>query len=350
MKVQRSKKKVLIISNFLSRAGFNRSVCEDFAERLHEAGWTVITTSSKHAPIPRLFDMMATVWRERYKYVFAQVDVFSGPSFMWAEAVCGLLRKLHKPIVLTLHGGNLPQFARHWPGRVRHLLAFASAVTTPSRYLLEAMQPYRSDIRLIPNPIDLRAYPFRHRVNPKPRFIWLRAFHAIYNPTMAPRILAELIHDFPDALLIMIGPDKGDGSFKSTQSVVESMNLNERVQFPGRVPKSSIPYWLNQGDVFINTTNVDNTPVSVLEAMSCGLCVVSTDVGGIPYLLEHEQDALLVPPDDPRAMASAVRRILTESNIASRLSSNARREAEKYNWDIVLPQWELLLQEIINFD
>jgi glycosyltransferase involved in cell wall biosynthesis len=99
---------------------------------------------------------------------------------------------------------------------------------------------------------------------------------------------------------------------------------------------------MDQGDIFLNTTNVDNTPISVLEAMACGLCVVSTNAGGIPYLLEHERDALLVPPDDAQAMARAVHRILTEPGLAESLSENARRKVEQFDWCAVLPQWERL--------
>lgn len=83
-----------------------------------------------------------------------------------------------------------------------------------------------------------------------------------------------------------------------------------------------------------------------MEAMACGLCVVSTNVGGIPYLLEHETDALLVPPNDPEAMAAAVRRILTEPGLAKRLSRNARAKAKQFDWDAILPQWEELLMTV----
>jgi glycosyltransferase involved in cell wall biosynthesis len=69
-------------------------------------------------------------------------------------------------------------------------------------------------------------------------------------------------------------------------------------------------------------------------------------VGGIPYLVEHEKDALLVPPNDPEAMAAAVRRILTEPGLAERLSRNARQKAEQFDWAIILPQWEALLTRV----
>jgi glycosyltransferase involved in cell wall biosynthesis len=91
---------------------------------------------------------------------------------------------------------------------------------------------------------------------------------------------------------------------------------------------------------------VDNTPVSVLEAMACGLCVISTNVGGIPYLLQDEHDALLVPSGDDGAMAKAVRRVLTEEGLADRLSCNARRKVEQFDWSYILPKWERVLIDV----
>ena len=96
---------------------------------------------------------------------------------------------------------------------------------------------------------------------------------------------------------------------------------------------------LGSSDIFLNTTNFDNTPVSVLEAMACGLSVVSTNVGGIPFLLEHEVDSLLVPPDQPTLMANAVQRLLSEPGLATRLSQVARHKVEKFDWEFVLPLW-----------
>jgi len=330
---------VLLVGNFYSLAGMNRSVCEDLADHLQVAGWSVLTTSHRPGRIWRLVDKVCYTWTRRHEYDAAQVDVYSGPAFLWAEAVCWALRRARKPYVLTLHGGNLPAFARRWPGRVRRLLGSAAAVTTPSPYLYEHMRGFRSDLHIVPNPLELGRYHFRLRARPAPRLIWLRAFHDNYNPTLAPRVVDLLRHPFPDVRLTMVGPDKGDGSFQRTRQLVQALGLGERVEFPGGVPKQDVPLWLDQGDIFINTTNVDNTPVSVMEAMACGLCIVSTDVGGIPYLLEHERDALLVPPADPEAMAGAIQRLLTEPGLAERLSRSARAKAEGFDWDAILPRW-----------
>jgi glycosyltransferase involved in cell wall biosynthesis len=196
---------------------------------------------------------------------------------------------------------------------------------------------------LLPNPLDLSCYRFRLRERPLPRLVWLRAFHAVYNPTLAARMLARLVRYSADIHLIMAGPDKGDGSLQTLQRVTSELGLNGCITFSDPIVKTAVPEWLHKGDIFINTTNVDNTPVSVLEAMACGLCVVSTSVGGIPYLLEQEEDALLVPPNDPEAMAGAVLRVLTEPGLAAHLSTNARRKVEQWDWSVVLPEWERLL-------
>lgn len=338
---------VLMVGNFLSATKGVRFVCEDLAEQLQRQGWFVITTSDQPGRVSRLLDMLLTAWAARRSYAIAQVDVYSGPSFFWAEVVCWLLRRLGKPYVLTLHGGNLPPFARRWPWRVRHLLRSAHAVTTPSRYLLEQMQPYCSDLVLLPNPLALAAYPFRLRRAPRPRLVWLRSFHAIYNPSMAVQVVAQLASDFPDISLTMIGPDRHDGSLDATRALAEQLGVADRVSMAGPVAKTDVPHWLQDGDIFINTTNADNTPVSVLEALACGLCVVTTNVGGIPYLVADDQQALLVPPDDSTAMAAAVRQLLTTPELAARLSGEGHAYVQQFDWGTVLPQWHTLLREMI---
>jgi glycosyltransferase involved in cell wall biosynthesis len=339
---------VILIGNYLSHAGVSRSVGEDLAIRLRDRGWKVITTSDKLARIPRLMDILFTIWGRRHEYRVAQIDVYSGLAFTWAEAAGWFLGRLKKPFVITLHGGNLPQFAARRPGRVRRLLRLAHVVTTPSRYLYETMQPYSQKIRLLPNPINFDSYIFRHRTNPGPNLIWLRAFHEVYNPTLAVRSLAQLMTDYPEARLMMIGPDRGDGSLDETKNVARELHVLDRIEFPGGVSKNDVPTWMDKGDIFINTSNVDNTPVSVLEAMACGLMVVSTNVGGIPYLLEDKITALLVPPKNPPAIADAIQRLLTDQDLAQSLVKNARKVVERFDWSAILPEQEKLFIESIS--
>jgi glycosyltransferase involved in cell wall biosynthesis len=287
--------------------------------------------------------MLLAAWSRRSEYDVAIVDVFSGTAFLWAEAVCALLRRLRKPHVVVLRGGGLPGFARGREDRVRRVLGGAAAAVAPSRYLQEEMTVYRSDIALIPNALELGAYPFRLREAARPRLVWLRTFHRVYDPVVAVDVVSLLAREFPDVSLLMVGRDKGDGSLQAAREQARRLGVEGRVSFSDGVPKAAVPEWLNRGDIYLNTPAVDNTPVTVMEAMACGLAVVSTDVGGIPYLLDADEDALLVPSHDPDAMAGAVARILREPGLARRLSRSARAKAERFDWPAVLPQWEALI-------
>ena len=335
--------RVLLIGTFLSSSLRALSPSEELAERLMVAGWDVQVASTRRARLPRLADYLATAWRRRHTYDVANVDVYSGAAFAWAEAVCAVLQAARKPYTLTLHGGNLPAFVRKWPRRAQRLLRAAAVVTAPSGYLIEHVRHIRDDVRLLPNALDLDRYQYRERDRPEPKLIWLRAFHRIYDPPLAPEVVARLVRRYPGVSLTMLGSDKGDGSLRDTRDSIDRLGLGARVALPGGVPKAEVPLRLQEGDIFLNTTDVDNTPVSVLEAMACGLCVVSTAVGGIPYLIQDGVNGILVPPRDADAMAAAVDRILSERGIGRSLSYAGRRMVECFDWKQILPRWQELL-------
>lgn len=319
---------------------------EELADRLRDAGRRTVCVSHHRSGWLRGLHLVSTALLRRKSYDLAVVDLYSGRAFLWGEVAAALLRALGCPFVFVLRGGGLPGFAERHSRRVRRCLDKADVVTVPSSFLFERMRPYRGDLRMLPNPLDIPRYEFRLRAFPQPLLMWLRAFQKHYNPTMGPKVLARLLPDFPSLQLSMVGPDKGDGSRQQVERTARELGVADHLILPGGVAKQEVPGWLNRGDIFLNTTNVDNTPVSVLEAMACGLCVISTDVGGIPHLVEHEREALLVPRDDPAAMADAVRRLLTERGLSARLSQNGRNKVEQFDWALVMPRWEALLSAL----
>jgi glycosyltransferase involved in cell wall biosynthesis len=337
--------KALFIGDFSASKVGNHSVIEDLSLRLSSAEVGVLTASNKVGKLSRVADMLTTAWLHRNKVDVAVVDVFSGRAFLWAELVGRILQK-KVPIIFVLHGGALPQFARRNPKRVEKLFGMAAKIVAPSRYLAEQLSDYLDEYSLIPNPIDAQSYAFRLRDTPEPKLVWLRSFHHIYNPILAPRVVAKLSEQFPDTSLTMIGGDRGDGALEETQRLAHRLGVADRITFTGAIPKHDVARYLAESDIFLNTTTVDNTPVSVIEALATGLCVVSTAVGGVPYLVEDGTTALLVPSDDDEAMAHAVARLLTQSDLAKSLSLNGRAVAESFDWSIALPAWKKLLGSV----
>ncbi len=339
---------LLLVGNFLSKTSGVKSVSEELYDHLEELSYRhMVTTSSYNGRIIRLLDMVLTIILKRSNYDVATIEVYSGLAFVWAEITALLLFCLHKPFLLALHGGGLPLMAKHSPKRVGRLLSLAGAVVTPSRYVQNELRTFRDDIIYLPNGVKLENHHLRLRGNPRPRLCWLRAFHEIYNPVMAIQVVFRLRKVFPDIHLTMIGPDKSDGTYDQVLQMIRDHDLEDHVELIGPIAKETVPSWLEKYDVFINTTNLESFGVAVMEAGAAGLPIVTTNVGELPYLWSNEENALLIPAGDAEAMAKAVERILSEHGLAEKLSRNARRNAEKYDWVQIIPQWERVIDHIM---
>ena len=123
------------------------------------------------------------------------------------------------------------------------------------------------------------------------------------------------------------------------QALVLQLELKDSVQFSGGIDNARIPALYASADCMINSSTVDNMPISILEAFASGVPVVSTCAGGIPDMVEHGVSGLLVPIGDDEAMAREVIRVLQNPEVASRLRQAGLADAEKYAWPQVRSQW-----------
>src|SRR5262249_8091336 len=133
---------------------------------------------------------------------------------------------------------------------------------------------------------------------------------------------------FPDATLTIAGY----GSEEQRLRRLAASLAPGAIRFVGRVDPPDMPALLDAADVFVNSSVVDNQPVSVLEAFAVGLPVVSTPTGDIVNMVRDGETGLLVPPRDPTSMAKAVISLLEDSDRAAVMAKRARGEAEKYSW------------------
>lgn len=346
--MERSKPRLGFIGSMIhSDKGNNITFGQILAGYFKKAGYSIVITSFRNNKIIRLIEIVYDIFTQHKKIDILILQVYSGLSFIIVDVASWVGKSLKIIMVFHVHGGNIPIFLKEHKSWVNRVFKRANFFVAPSNYLKISLERHGYNATCIPNFINIKDYRYYQRIRVKPKVIWLRAFHKIYNPSLAPMVIAKLNDYGIQANLTMIGPDKKDGSLAETQQIVDKLQVSNQITIIEGVEKNQVPEILSKGDIFLNTTNIDNAPVSVIEAMACGLCIVSTNVGGITYLLENEKDALLILPDDPAAMAAAVQRILTEVGLAERLSANARAKAEQYDWAAILPKWEKLFEEVI---
>ncbi|RMD94615.1 MAG: glycosyltransferase family 1 protein [Calditrichaeota bacterium] len=336
-------KTILYIGNHLSRGGAYPSVAESLAPYLLPEVQLRLVSHYRNKPL-RLAHMLWAVVRFGRKEHPVLIDTYSSLNF-WYALLCGIgCRLMGIPYYCVLHGGNLPDRLKRTPQFCRWLFGGARRLISPSGYLQDAFRKAGYEAEVIPNPIPIANYPFKLRDRVRPRLLWVRAFSVIYHPQMAIRVLHELVKDYPDAELCMVGPDK-DGSMGKCKAMAEALGIAERVTFTGLLPKDE---WIRLSadyDIFINTTNVDNMPVSVIEAMALGLPVVCTDAGGLPYLIKDDKTGLLVSVGDVGEMVARVTQLLDDPEVSARLSVAGRKQAEEFDMEKVAQLWKKLLTE-----
>jgi glycosyltransferase involved in cell wall biosynthesis len=320
----------------------NKTTIETLGPDLESLGFEVVYASSKKGFVFRLLDMMGAILFHRKKLSYILIDTYSTKAFWYAFLCAQLARLLKIKYIPILHGGNLPNRFKNNPKLCRMLFAKAFKNVAPSGYLKQAFENEGfTNVVLIPNAIEIGKYEFKNRTNLSPKLLWVRAFATIYNPEMALRVLQQLQKAYPEATLTMVGPEK-DGSLQTTKALAASLGLS--VTFTGQLSKEAWWQLAAEHDIFINTTHFDNTPVSVLEAMALGLPVVSTAVGGIPYLITPDVTGKLVPDADTDAMVAAITELLQQQEQGQLLIQNARSFVAQMDWDVVKEKWVEVLK------
>jgi glycosyltransferase involved in cell wall biosynthesis len=315
------------------------------ADLFAAAGYHTMSVSASPNRWVRLADITLTLLRERSHIDCVMLEVYGRKSFVIEDIASRIAADADVPVIMVLHSGSFPEFIARFPRWTRRTLARASALVAPSPFLARAVAPHGFNVRLIPNVIDTSQLPHRHRPRVEPRLLWMRTFYPYYNPSMAVRVIADLRKTSLDATLVMAGRDKGIE--KDVRQLSQDLHLDHAVRFAGFLDPSSKAREGYAADIFINTNQVDNTPVSVLEACAMGLPVVATDVGGIRDVLTDGETGLLVPDGDVQAMADAIRRLCREPELAARLSRNGRELALRSAWESVKPMWEQLFAEVV---
>ncbi|MCF4102140.1 glycosyltransferase family 4 protein [Gillisia sp. M10.2A] len=332
---------ILYIGNQTSTSLKNPTTHEALTEALDSQGYNLRTASHFQNKFYRLLHMIWMFFRNLRNSNYILIDFYSTQNF-WYAVIIGFLSKLFsKKYILILHGGNLNQRFVSTPRISKYLLLNAYHVVSPSGYLASIVAKIGVQrVTHIPNPFSIKAYHFKKRCNIQPKILWVRAFHSIYNPLLAVKTLELLKREFPNAEMCMVGPDK-DGSLKLCRDYADNLGLS--VKFMGKLERKEWLQLSTSYDVFINTTNIDNTPMSVIEGMALGLPVVSTRVGGMPSLIEHKNTGLLVPFNDPEAMYLALKSLLENASLSERLSSAGRKKVESLDWDLIKHKWSSIL-------
>ena len=274
----------------------------------------------------------------------ANVDVahiFSASyaSFLLAPApAMAVARLLNKRVVLHYHSGEADDHLAHWGALVHPWLRLAHHIAVPSEYLRGVFNRYGHHVHVIPNVVDLSRFKYRERRPLRPHLLSTRNLEPHYRVDIIIHAYARVKARVPAATLTIVGYGSEEPRLRR---LVSSLEL-EGVNFLGRVEPHNMPAVLDDHDLFMNASVVDNQPVSILEAFAAGMPVISTPTGDIGALVRDHETGLQVPPFNPEEMAHAVEWMLTHPDCALAYSGNARALTTRFTWPAVRDAWAAL--------
>lgn len=334
-------RRLCIVGPMLEASGYAKTQGEVLADALERAGYWVARKSKYPNRIFRFFDTVFFLLLRPRQYDVAIVQVYGGLSFILEDVASWIAALKKKRIIMTLHGGALPEFMSKRPKWSKRVVNRAHVCTCPSDYLIDQLAFLGQPMLGIGNIIQLGDYPFSSRRVFRPRLLWMRAYHDLYNPHLALDVFESLRRSYPNATLTMAGPDMGLKSeiinrvrragYGAQVTVLDLIGLDEKRALA------------DSHDIYINTNRVDNTPVSMIEMAALGLAIVSTCVGGIPYLMTSNVNALLAG-EDVEELTACIVRIVEQPDLGSCLTKNARELIGKFDERMVISEWTKLME------
>ena len=334
--------KILYVGNKLESKRSNISYIHTLGALLEKEGFKMFYSSSKSNKVLRLLDMIWSCLTLSKKVDYVLIDTYSTLNFYYAYIVSQLCRLLNLKYIPILHGGNLPHRLKQNPILSSQIFNSSYQNVSPSLFLKAEFEKMGyEDIAYIPNSIEINNYEFQEKEFDIPNLLWVRSFSKIYNPSLAIKVSAELRKQGYSATLCMVGPDS-DGSMLSAKQLAKELNVE--VTFMGKLSKEAWIDLSTDHNIFLNTTNFDNMPVSVIEAMALGLCVISTNVGGLPYLISDGLDGLLVPPNNSIRFIIAIKKVMHSPSHAKEMTLKARKKVEAIDWELLKLKWIELLK------
>lgn len=256
------------------------------------------------------------------------VNMASDVSYYRKSIFIRTAYKFRKKIVIHQHGGDFQTFYQSQLSdkgkkRLESIFARADAVIVLTsfwkNFFLQIVD--EENIVVIPNGISVPQVNGRQYGNH--RLLFLGRICREKGIKELVETVAELSHEYKDIQLFLGGIFEDNDLKKMTEGYPEIITLL------GWIEGNEKRKYLEECDIFILPSYFEGQPVSILEAMSYGSCVIASRVGGIPQMIEDQEEGLLIKPKDKNSLKSALAKALENEKLRERLGTAARKKVQE---------------------
>ena len=319
-------KRILLIGNYQPSVGGISGQMEVLYQCLQKEGIDCTIFSTKGSFFKRLL-RFCELLRIARQYDVLHIHGCSEWGFL--PIVYGIIvgKIWHKRIIVTYHGGGADEyFARH-TRFVKRWFNRANAVIVLNGFLKKVFDKYVISCIVIPNIVEFNE-PIQRKNHEGIRFISVRHLRPLYNIPCILEAYRQVRGQYEDCSLTILGqgPQR-----EELEQMVKKLHILD-VTFVGQVPNTEIMRYLSESDIMLSAPHIDNMPVSVLEAMNAGVLVISSRVGGVPYIMEEDKTGLFFTDDKAEELAEKMIWAITHPTERERMVQKAQLDVQKYTW------------------
>lgn len=275
--------------------------------------------------------------------VHAHYAVPNAVSAYLAKKICNDSAR----VITTLHGTDSYLVGRHpsYKEVTQFSMQQSDGLTTVSEYLKERTNTefdISREIRVIPNFVDPRKFR-RLEKDREQRIVChssnFRPLKRIPDIIKAFKMISQQINC--KLLLVGNGPER-----PKAEKLAKNLAISNRVHFLGNV--KNVQEILGKSDLFLLPSEDESFGLAALEAMSCEVPVVASNIGGLKELISHGVDGYLIEVGDAKALAQYSLKILQDPRLQGEFGKNARQKVlKKYTPDKIVPKYENLYNEVL---
>jgi len=320
--------KILLIANYRPGAGGISSQVEQLQRHLTQEGEEVEVFCTKASALKRM-GMFLSILPKARNFDILHIHCCSNWGFL--PAVIGITagKILKKRLILTYHGGGGENFFKAHKKFVKFWLTKTNANIVLSGFLAKIFDDNDIPYVVIPNILDVDESIYRERDVVKPDFISIRTLAPLYNIECIIKAFAKVKKQLSAATLTVLS----DGASRTgLEKMVKDNNIQD-VAFIGRVKNEEVYAWLDKADILLSTPHIDNQPMSILEAFKVGLLVISTNVGGVPYMIQEKKNGMMVDDDDSAALAEKMVWAVTHQEETKKMMREGHKCLYDYSWE-----------------
>lgn len=317
------------------------------SEREERPTFKLIRVGIGHKQIDKLlYPLLAALKARKLKpdIVHAVMESYAGGALVLVKYFYPRAKR-----ILTLQSGDLDSEIK----QSRRLLKLfwrpihrsPHVVTAISSFLArraEELGVSRDKIFITPNGVDLSRIPagtekIRERVICVARLSWEKGLDYLI------KAWPEVLKTAPGAKLVLVGEGDKRGEI---ENLIKEFGISDSVELKGNLPHEQTLEEIKKSEIFICPSLAEGLGIVFIEAQACGVPPIGTRVGGIPDVIKDGENGLLIEPKSSPAIAEAVKKLLTDKELAARLLVRALETVKKYNWDNIVRQIDEFYKKI----